>query len=380
MTKAFITVSIGVLFHFLLSHSLWAANIYVDNTLSSDCTSGNYSITNRDCSGSGGNAYNTIQEAVDVVTAGDTIYMRGGTYNEHISIPNGKQGSEDAWITLTSYPKEWAKIDPGHDIGSGYGAYVIRYKAGGHRSCPAYWIFSNFEVTGGGPATNTGDGGGILLDTGHHIIFQYLYIHDNHAGPSNNPAGIALFTDGQAPQYCIIRYCVIKDNACTGTDNCANINIMTSYAQQPGSTSISNAVHHNQVYYNLIEGSFVGLKYKGPNECLTLDNTGSNMAYQDYGDEIHHNIFLNFHDEGLIARQDFIQVHNNIFESPYTQYGVTFGSSHNGRVEDWRGTRKPVSSPRLVKRSMQISRTTLTLLTSSEGLWDLSNWQRFQAL
>jgi hypothetical protein len=42
--------------------------------------------------------------------------------------------------------------------------------------------------------------------------------------------------------------------------------------------------------------------------------------------------------------------------------------SPTGRVEDWRGTRKPVSSPRLVKRSMQISRTTLTLLPSSEGL------------
>jgi len=43
-------------------------------------------------------------------------------------------------------------------------------------------------------------------------------------------------------------------------------------------------------------------------------------------------------------------------------------------VPEW-----PVSSPRLVKRSMRISRTTLSLLTSSEGLWDLSNWQRFQA-
>ncbi len=60
------------------------------------------------------------------------------------------------------------------------------------------------------------------------------------------------------------------------------------------------------------------------------------------------------------------------------------GESHphapTGRVEDWRGTRKPVSSPRLDKRSMRISRTTLSLLTSSDGLCDLSNWQRFQSL
>ena len=56
------------------------------------------------------------------------------------------------------------------------------------------------------------------------------------------------------------------------------------------------------------------------------------------------------------------------------------GAPPTGRVEDWRGTRKPVSSPRLDKRSMRISRTTLSLLTSSESLCDLSNWQRFQNL
>ncbi len=54
--------------------------------------------------------------------------------------------------------------------------------------------------------------------------------------------------------------------------------------------------------------------------------------------------------------------------------------SPTGRVEGWRGARKPVSSPRLVKRSMRISRTTLTLLTSSDGLCDLSNRQHFQTL
>lgn len=31
------------------------------------------------------------------------------------------------------------------------------------------------------------------------------------------------------------------------------------------------------------------------------------------------------------------------------------------------------------KRSMRISRTALSLLTSSESLWDLSDWKRFQA-
>ncbi len=59
----------------------WAANIYVDGQLGSDITDGSYSIANRDNSGSDGDAYDTIQEAVDVVSAGDTIYIRSGTYH-----------------------------------------------------------------------------------------------------------------------------------------------------------------------------------------------------------------------------------------------------------------------------------------------------------
>ncbi|RME61595.1 MAG: DUF4215 domain-containing protein [Candidatus Dadabacteria bacterium] len=54
--------------------------IYVDATLTQDCISDNYSVSQRDCSGSDGNAYNTIQEAVTNAITGDTIIIRPGTY------------------------------------------------------------------------------------------------------------------------------------------------------------------------------------------------------------------------------------------------------------------------------------------------------------
>lgn len=64
----------------LFSLQSFAANIYVDQTLSSDCTSGNYSVANRVCNGPDGKAYNTIQKAIDTMSVGDSIFMRGGTY------------------------------------------------------------------------------------------------------------------------------------------------------------------------------------------------------------------------------------------------------------------------------------------------------------
>jgi Right handed beta helix region len=58
---------------------------YADGQLSSNCTSGNYSIAKRNCTGSDGNAYggvNGLQAANDASAPGDTILVRSfsGTY------------------------------------------------------------------------------------------------------------------------------------------------------------------------------------------------------------------------------------------------------------------------------------------------------------
>ena len=54
--------------------------IFVDNQLADDCPGGNYSIANRDGSGSDGIAYNTLPEAAAAVEHCDTVYIRQGTY------------------------------------------------------------------------------------------------------------------------------------------------------------------------------------------------------------------------------------------------------------------------------------------------------------
>lgn len=85
-TRSFVRLIVSLLaftFAFsLTSHSAkaLAATRYVDGNLGANCTSSNYSIANRDCSGTDGNAYQTVSEGVSATAAGDTLYIRGGNY------------------------------------------------------------------------------------------------------------------------------------------------------------------------------------------------------------------------------------------------------------------------------------------------------------
>ncbi len=59
--------------------------------------------------GSEAKPWRTIQKAADTLIAGDTVFIRKGTYNERVLPKNsGKSGS---YITYTSYPGERATID-----------------------------------------------------------------------------------------------------------------------------------------------------------------------------------------------------------------------------------------------------------------------------
>jgi len=97
------TISLFV-FGVQLSTPLWGSPIYVDGTLASDCN-GNYSIASRNCTGSDGDAYNTIQEAENATSAGDTVHIRAGTYKGKVQFKdnNGTAGNP---ITFQSHLSE----------------------------------------------------------------------------------------------------------------------------------------------------------------------------------------------------------------------------------------------------------------------------------
>jgi hypothetical protein len=79
-----------------------AVTIYIDATLASDCTSGNYSIANRTCTGSDGNAYNDIAAAHANGSGGasNIFYLRSGSITSNMAGVDG--------ITATAHGQTWA--------------------------------------------------------------------------------------------------------------------------------------------------------------------------------------------------------------------------------------------------------------------------------
>ena len=70
-------------------------------------------------SGSQTAPYGSIQSAVTAAAAGDTIYLRAGTYKPTTNIQITKSGTRTSPITLRSYEKEKVIID-----GEGLPGYV----------------------------------------------------------------------------------------------------------------------------------------------------------------------------------------------------------------------------------------------------------------
>ena len=137
--------------------------IYVDNAPSmvENCTAGNYSIANRNCTGSAGNAYTTIPVAYTASVAGDTLRFRTGTYMNTGQGPKADQTWEGC-----------RAIDCGTDetviMTRTIGANVIKQDCGG----PSGWTLRYMNIVGAA----TSGVGAIEVHGGVGLTFEYLDI------------------------------------------------------------------------------------------------------------------------------------------------------------------------------------------------------------
>jgi len=67
-----------------------ATTYYVDNSIA-DCA-GTYNPATRSCTGGSYTSYDTIAEAESAMSGGDTVIIRGGTYNERVTIDQSGSG------------------------------------------------------------------------------------------------------------------------------------------------------------------------------------------------------------------------------------------------------------------------------------------------
>src|SRR3989344_1081787 len=146
-----------------------AITIFVDNSLSVDCI-GQYNpdnaIGNR-CDGSDVfDAYNTLQEAANVVIPGDEVLVRGGTYLANFQILGS--GTATDRITFKNYLNEEPILDQqytrGHCVAIGQGDIVNGF---GHYVTLDGFTCKNVKVTGIARAIRAFGTRGVIIKNNH---------------------------------------------------------------------------------------------------------------------------------------------------------------------------------------------------------------------
>ncbi|GIF25387.1 hypothetical protein BJ973_003664 [Actinoplanes tereljensis] len=130
--------------------------------------------------GSDGNAgtlaapFATIQKAVGVVAAGDTIALRGGTYKLSSTVTLAKSGTSGAPITLTAYQSERPVIDA-EDLAytpGAVGSTIPAAQRGALHMEASYWRVVGLEIVHG-PY-------GVYCNACNNNTFERLVTHDNY--------------------------------------------------------------------------------------------------------------------------------------------------------------------------------------------------------
>lgn len=104
--------------------------------------------------------FKTIQKAANVAKAGDTVYIRQGTYREKVAVKNS--GSAGKYITFSNYPGETVTLD-GTGVSLGY--YLPLFSVESH----SYIIIQGIKVTNS-PGQGIGDAYGEHNNS--HIIVK----------------------------------------------------------------------------------------------------------------------------------------------------------------------------------------------------------------
>lgn len=237
--------SLAVLVTMLLSSPVNATVRYADNTLSGNCTSGNYSIANRSCTGTDGNAYNTPAGVIAPTVAGDEIIVRGGTWTQQWDFQAGnKTGTAGNYITMRGYPGERPVLQYDDTAGSGSGYGPI--KARGDRG---YFLFENLVVDG---ALNRQSSNWGIRDSNHHFILRNVEIKNFYG------SGLTMKNASNVT----IENCDIHDQRFTSVSS-------NHYGIYVAGDTSNIVIEKNRIYNNTGAGIH---GYPGPVNGLTIRN------------------------------------------------------------------------------------------------------------
>ena len=132
----------------------------------------------------------SLEDAIDMAKAGDTVYLRGGEYIFKEAIWLDKKGTADAYITIKSYPGEKALLTTTPENINKYddgGEYLFF----GFDSNTSYIIFEDLEIFG---ATHKYVAAFACYGGGqNHLIFKNIDIHDLRTNKTEYGCNAFLF-------------------------------------------------------------------------------------------------------------------------------------------------------------------------------------------
>lgn len=189
--------------------------------------------------------YATVYYAISKAKAGQTIYVRGGTYNQNIVIT--KSGTEGNYITIRNYPNEKPVFDHTNYPTDG-GAIIELSKVN-------YIHIQGLKLCNKDLKSNSGYG--ILMRQGNHIIIKDVEISNiNVPDPTSSKVGanaIILYGNNASVPISnvLIDNCYVHDcqtgwnEAVTVNGNSEYVNVINNRIENIGNIGLDFAGHFN---------------------------------------------------------------------------------------------------------------------------------------
>ncbi|MGA7473456.1 MAG: Ig-like domain repeat protein [Candidatus Sulfotelmatobacter sp.] len=264
----------------------------------------------------------TIQHAANSVSAGGTVYVFGGVYNESVNFP--ASGTTSAPITFESYPGQTAVID-----GTGVSCCTSNPPSSGNDTQglinivnQSYLVLAGFEIrdfTTSNPAYTpagvwiTGSGTGIQL------LNNLLHNITTSSEENGNAFGIAVYGTSQTP----ISHLVISGNEVYSlkTGNSESVNVdgnVTNFA-------ITNNLVHDNDNIGIDAIGYEGVGPVGHDEAMYGEIRG-NTIYNISG--IHNAGEGNSYDADGVYCDGcaYVTVEDNLIHN--VDYGIEVASEH----------------------------------------------------
>jgi hypothetical protein len=270
-------------------------------------------------SGTSENAsFRTIQKAAETAGAGSTIFVRGGIYNESITV-RSSGSSSNGFISFQNYPGEKPVIDGTNLSVTDTGLFNIADKS--------YIRLQGFELRNLRAAGATDTPTGVQIQgTGHHIEVRDNYIHHIESGwKGGNAHGIAVY--GTSPDQTYNLNNIVIDH-----NEVANLKLGFSEAVAVNGNVDTFEVTNNKVHDNDNIGIvIIGHEGKSPVAALDQARNGIVRGNVVYNNSSFRNPSYNEYSAGGIyvdGGKDLIIEQNDAREN---DIGIEVASEHAGK-------------------------------------------------